>query len=423
MYITGIIIIGILSLIDGIYKRDICHPIVLFNVFWCVIAIGASLHLYSMKVADMQIYKFILIGMLAFTIGTLFPQKVNGNRHSYEINTKLLYIMLTLSFTCLILLSLNSLKYLLLGYSFSDIRYELQGEILSNKHLHRIYKFIVVPFGLTLLPIWAWEVISNKGKNKKIVMGVLIYQALCFTVEAATHFIYNLFIVFVFCGFIYLRKRNMSSKYKKKIFGIAVLLILGYVALRTLRGSSNGICKNLYTYFTCGIPFFSEKLKANKIFANQTYGITSVQGIIRPIMGVLELFGFENTQFNEATNFILSIQNEAVKIIPDKYFNFFITCFAYFYKDFGITGIVLFSMLWGYFEKKLYMSLDENFNIRSLSLYLLGVVAIFLSMMHFFASESETVWAFFYLIMITKRGRKCIVNENLLYSFGSNEEH
>lgn len=421
MYLQYIVFCGFISAMIGIYKKKLYHPLVLFNIFWSVIACAASLGLYGMKEADAQIYQFILIGMVSFSIGTFLPNKKYTVQYTYELNKKSLYFLLVLSFGVLLLIDLNSIKYLLAGYSLYDIRYSLQSKVLINKTLHRIYKFVVVPFGLTLMPIWVWEIIAQKSKNKKFIIAVLVYQVLCVLVEAAIHPIYNFLVVTIFFCIIFRENIHISKHTKRKMLIAIGSLFLGIILMKIFRKSKSSLFKHIYTYFTCGIPFFSVKYQRYDIFEIQTMGITSLQGLIRPLMGILEMFGLESKMFNEATNFIMSIQNEAVRLTPDKYFNFFITCFAYFYKDIGIKGIVIFSMLWGYFSKCLYRSLNANINIRSMSLYLLVIVTIFLSMMHVFSAESETVWAFIYLMIITKKRERyhedlfCIISSNKKY--------
>ena len=143
-----------------------------------------------------------------------------------------------------------------------------------------------------------------------------------------------------------------TEKVDKKIKRRIVLLLLGaffaFWWIFRIRGTTN-ILKSIYFYFCGGLAFFSKHYIDYKENFNETIFWGTYQGLLRPIIGVLEVLGIQAPKlFDEATSFLLYCQKNPIRIASDgSTQNYFTTCFAYYYLDGRIIGVCMHSLIYG----------------------------------------------------------------------------
>ena len=388
------------------FKVKKYSPVVVFNFYWIILTIGAYFRFDDKIRTANSVYFIILIGMLAFTVGYSLPNiviKVKDTDYSqYDLNDRLLKIFIIFNLIILIICASRSLTLLFSGFSSSYIRYSASDIVFGGEIVARTYKFFTVPILFLLFAIYSWEIVSKREKNKFILRVVPLYLALITLIEFSllNFFVFILSIFFAFITSESLMKISYKQK-RKIIILLSLLMIIGIVTFNVRSG--NGIIQRIYDYFTCALPFFSAKIEYTNIYDIHTFGMASFQGIIRPVIGVLEIFGFSSPLFDEATEYLLFLQNNAENIIGNSYYNYFSTCFSYMYKDGGYIGVVLISMLWGIFERRVFFAMRKNYNIKTISLYLMGISSILIGCMEFFACEPRTVWGYILLFVIVKK--------------------
>ncbi len=125
-------------------------------------------------------------------------------------------------------------------------------------------------------------------------------------------------------------------------------------------------------------------------------------------MGFLELFGIKWQAFENATRFLLDNQSIALQIKTGDsgYFNYFTTCFAYFYFDMKYFGVIIHSLLFGYFAHGSYDSYRNKPNVKTAGIYMVWLIVIALSMMDYAFAEVSIGFGFMYFIVNCRNGKK-----------------
>ncbi len=117
-----------------------------------------------------------------------------------------------------------------------------------------------------------------------------------------------------------------------------------------------------------------------------------------------------------------SMQNYSISLSPDYcYYNYFCTCFVYFFKDGGIFAVCIISFIYGLICNFFYNNMKSKNNLRNRTLYCFILVGIFTSMMHFCFSYFIYVMGLIYIILITNNS-KFIVGNNAYPMRALNDE-
>jgi oligosaccharide repeat unit polymerase len=205
------------------------------------------------------------------------------------------------------------------------------------------------------------------------------------------------------CILLFYYRKKISKKNKKKIM-YSILIIGILTSLLTIERGVN-LLENFYTYYAGSLVFFSKSLDMNYLF-NSTflYGVNGFQGIFRPIFGILNIFGIQDfSLLSKANSFLMDCQNTVFYVSPNIKMNYFITCFGYMYKDFGILGLIVESFIFGAIMSRFKI---EKGNIYKISCFILFAQGILFSMSIIPFASYNFIMAFVYIYIITYNFKK-----------------
>ena len=202
--------------------------------------------------------------------------------------------------------------------------------------------------------------------NEDILLITPVFLCLLLSVLTGGRGLILRFIIAAILILLILLMKKESSKdiFKKTIkIGVTLLIIIipiFYLSLPLLgRKTSKGIVEYTTFYFGCSIPSFEEFLN-NPPEHDGHFGSESLYGI-QTILYRLKLTDYINPISREWTTF--EDQNGS------EYNSNIYTCFRRYYYDFGITGVVVCSLIFGFVFHKLYECAKEKENPMYLIFY------------------------------------------------------
>lgn len=404
-----------LSALAYLIDRDIFSNTFTFIAFWTLIVIGSSFHLYKLYDASNIVYGMVLLGCTCFFIFanisghfkmTLYRYNIllRINKHKqYNREYSLFWnnkIANSLLFAALaiVLYRIYIMSGVLLTEGIGAARYSFDTSIQLSGFAEIFELYFAKPYLRSYLILYTIHVFKSNIKLK-MILNILLLVVISYLEDGGRSVIlYEFFTIFYLYKYY---KKSIPPKYKRKIIIFSAVIVLVFIYATIERGSK--ILESFYTYYCGSLTYFSSALSNTGLFAESTVGFSSIQGLIRPVEGVLELLGIENSSyFQAADDFIMGVQYYTVHITPNNYMNYFITCFGYFFKDFGWLGIILFSSIYGALCGIVDLKLkNDSQNDLYLAVKILTFQGILFSMSIFCLAAFNYVMALIYIYIIT----------------------
>lgn len=415
------ITIVIMTLFLLLQTKRLYHPGVLFLSFWAILVFLTKLQLFGLKMVSDKIITVIFAGCISFFIGSILKSrkivfvggKTNKNHDESQDDKDLIPLNGTVFFVLLFICAASLLyrfsfqwKYILMGYSISDIRY--MG-IVTYTHLAAIiFNFFSLPFlDAALTVLITKNVLENKGIKRYVLPLLLLFLSGMSNGARLAVFQAGVIVLFSF-----IITQKLSWFYVKRLIIIFACFIAFVAYINVNRNSSVSLFENIYSYFCGGLVLGDQVLVDGSYFNEYLYGFNSFNGVLRPFFTVSGLVGIsEPVLLEKAGEFMASSMQNTVISISDKggMFNYFCTCFVYFFKDGGYIAVAVISFIYGRICKYSYSKMINELSTRSLSLYLYIISGIFISMMHFcFASFIYTM-TFFYIWLLTSKTKQITI--------------
>lgn len=412
-----IILLAILLLVIGliyIISKKIFHPTIILFSLWFVIISFAYAGMYDMIDINVRTYYIIFLGLFSFFIGNLFSSffirknNVQERETLLNFNWKFAYIFLYISLFGTSILFFVTFKYLLLGYSFSQIHNMFYGYGEANKLLSDFLNSIVTWISLPSLYLSIFVAIISffdKKSNKKFIL-LTILSLFFYIIGNASRMILIIVVLSIFVMFLYYNE-NISKKTKRYIKILIILLLLLFLILTFLRTSSSSSSVNsLYAYMSIPVALLDKWINIfdSSVSFNYTYGGSFFYGIISWINWFISKVGYNLPIYNIIYQHIIDTQNVWFQIFPGKVYNAYCTMFYYFYMDFGIFGIFLESFIFGILAYIPYKNIVKYKNKKYLLYYLLIFQCILFSFVRWTPATASFI--------IELLGAKLIVNGN-----------
>ncbi|ABO51544.1 hypothetical protein Dred_3042 [Desulforamulus reducens MI-1] len=360
--------------------RKIYSPIVTFSCFFGFLMLFARLQLYGLYSVSDTVYFYIILGVVAFTVGALFANKIKlpcVKLSDKNFSDKYYWIAVVICLAGLIVNYKVILIYFTQGLNIADI-YNMMartvgGEetLLTNTYSHVeeiMQQYIGYPLLYMLVPM-SILMYFEKRKSKYLIVAIGLFL-IRFLVDFRRTYLVNIIIFVVIIAFIESKKGfNFIKRHKWKFITAIVMLVIAFIVVsRVRRGEdSYSFSYNLYTYYVGSIPYFDQRIQLWQASNSQfTYGFTSFRGIFAPFFSVFGLiFGLsEPAAFSRATDVVHSLHNIVLYITSGHRFNSYATVFFEFYADGGVIGIVIGSWIYGYIAQRLYRKLILQGNVR-----------------------------------------------------------
>ncbi|MCD7998119.1 MAG: oligosaccharide repeat unit polymerase [Clostridiales bacterium] len=414
VYIFVIILIFIVMF--SIYsERNFYNPITIFSALWALVMILASFQFFDLNITSDSTYALAFFGIVFFILGCMVRTKIKiksnfiketSSRVAINYGILVPFYGVILIFT--VLLSFISINLLLNGTSFEVIRFNYsnveEGLVIRSNRAYQFEMYIVAAAEFAAVALFPIVLMDKKSKANVILsLEIIFFLILHMFVTGARSFMINIVFVCVLYYLINLNIRREVLEYYKKIpKSVITIVILGAIWLvivaTNMRKGEGNLLRELYRYFAISFPLLETKLHLDNAY---TYGWTIIYGLVRPIFSLIRSFGIDYPDGLQYAIELINANNNFYYVGGGKA-NSFVTVFYYFYMDFGVIGIPIFSFIYGYFSQSIYKKMIRYPNIKNQALYLLVAVGLFLSFVRFFFTSYRYVYAFFILLLAFK---------------------
>ena len=419
MAIIYTITIATVVIVAVIKERNIYNPLTVFAGMWLITGFFSFMNLYSLYEVPDSIYLIVLMGVLLFATGCavrtkvrIHARKISGlTSGSYnELNYRFLLPFYTFVLLFTVVLASRAIPLVVAGLDMDVIRFNYRnlesGIIIRTIPEKTIENYIIATAefaGVALVPI----VMMDKPSYKRNILltELMAFFFLHIFVTGARSFLFDVAFVLVLYVLINtdLSKRISEAFRKLPKFAIGIVIFLCvFVVIRVTvlrRGEVGVLTREIYGYFTMSFRLLDVHMDLMRANPDYTYGMTLLNGLLRlPLLLIRSFLGIPYPAlFQKAYDAIAA--NNNFYYIGSGRANSFVTVFYYFFMDFGYFGIVIGSFLYGYLSQASYYSMKKHTDKRSMSIYLLIALGLFLSFVRFHFTASRYIYAFFVLLL------------------------
>lgn len=400
--IALIILCGLLSIIALLRYKNIFNPVVMFCTVFAFCSWLSTLKIDNVNIPSNEIYLMVGLGVLFFWVGGMMidnPLRIKRNNSYRVLNYKRLKIISIIGIASSIVELKNTVEVLLHGGLAAvyaqrlAVQFDGAYNAMRKSFIESVNsQFIFAPIMYFLIPAFIYLYFKEK-KKKYFVYSVFALLAVLISNGGRT--IVLVYIIYYLISLsLFKAKSNKifainKSNSKYWVGGTLILIILTYVFLQR----QTDISKTIGSYFGYPIIHMQEKLVRAGTY-QYTYGMSSFQGILRPIINVFEIItGNESLLMNNATK-VSDIANAAIRLSPSVLYNAFVTPFYYFYIDFGWSGICVLSLVFGGFSNIRYRRFMKYPDDRNTILFMLSfALPICFSFVRFQYALGNIPWA------------------------------
>lgn len=401
-----------------------------FALWWFGLLIFSCFNIFDLYAVSFYSYALLILNVLFFLMGFLsYKRKITYVRSSFAkndlLNVKLFLPLVVIGIIYIyeVYKSYSSLSsYLDMASSRSEIFHV--GEVFGNGVELILYRLFS-----SLLFVICSAILASRFANKYrsiLVPFSICYLLIYFNIGGGRMPILMLFIYFLF----FYLSRNVLCDYgmfKNSVIltfvsGFKILLIvavsvmfMSYVFMQRL-----GVDNFDSFYVLLGLQLLLESIVIYIVgpFRAFDYAITTdfLDRIGGFQFGKLTFGGLDSfvsiflnnvgIDYTSLENIIGFLQTDYIYIGQDIEFNYAYTNVLYFYLDFGIPGIIVFSFLWGYFIRRMiflfYQRLDMYMTILLCYLYSI----IFLSVFTWKFIDMDSFLVISFLLILSRRSFK-----------------
>lgn len=431
MFILFFIISVFTIYLDYSAHKDISSPVIVFTSLWLFICTLASLRLYGFTGYSEKTIGYITCGSMAFSLGAFSSTLVNKqttkqtryaylrgkNLHTSDGNQQQLcftFLEIILALACVgsalsLFYSLNAFRS---GASYMEVRGSRLGysdeQAFSNPIVGLFVTYFCGPAMTVLIPIAI--VFLFKKQHKKFSLIVFLC-ALMNTVSSGGRIQIIYIALQLIAAFLYYR-RAISTKTKRTVTIAVIVGIVVLFVLTSLRTSQNFL-QAIYTYFTLPVGLFSYYTSIIDINNFESFGAATFYPLFYVLASVASFFGAK-TSFLDNLIYYVGLPQETwtSTLFPTGSYNAFCSLFYFFYLDFRIVGIVLFSLLYGFISGYVYKKQRTRTNDIWFMFYLLILQTIVGSFMIFQLGNTKFFVSLFIFGIAILLGKKEIKEES-----------
>lgn len=357
-YIVGLLCMSIAYYTYKLYK-NVYNPVCFFCIIWCVVSILSQMKLFGFTGADTYSYILIGIGIISFSVGAnalLHKRKsvsfmikgYRARRTIDRVNTKMLWIMLliVLLYTCSKLFL--ALPYILMNNTLGYVRtiyLNVGGGITINALDYMINTFIITGLRLTCEIIIINESISGRKINKLMISILILIIVMNILLSGGRMILFDL------CTFVFFAIQlngfkvtfKLNSKQKAGIYLIVGAAVYAMIYITMDRQSNISVIESVYGNFIGGVSLFNTII--NDVLGQKwTLGTMFAYAVLSLVWVPLNyLFKIPYPSTFDTYNLLVSPFYTVGKTTMNAY----TTCWAFFYADFRIWGILIFSAVFG----------------------------------------------------------------------------
>lgn len=406
--------------------RKIYNAGTIFLGYWAIITLLTSLNFDNATPVRQSTYGFILLGLVSFAAGCLLCL---STKHKAQINPDFKFHIVSyrlLNIACIIIIIYSIYRftiiaeYLLQGVSWGNIRLMHgvagetgEGTLKGGTWSQIIHDDFVAPWVYLIAPTVAVDLILG-NRNKRFILLSLIAM-IFYSISSVSRAIWGfliLYLLIILAAF--LHRKNISPKVKKWLRRIPIfaLILFGIIIAITKSRSETSqvnLLYNMIAYLTGGIRLFDIHLQ-EPIADIRTYGFFSTYGFIYPVFFLLNYVGILKYPPVFTDIAYIKQQLEVFVTLSDHVrMNAYCTLFFNFYNDFGVFGIFLGSLIFGYFCMLAYIYFVRKKNVRTFVCYLILIQFMIFSMARIYTIYTtralSLVWL---LVLLPKEGNRTV---------------
>ena len=382
------LVFGLVLLVEYIRTHTVSTPIIIFVGLWFVVFVLGLFHPFGFVGYSSRAILNIGTGILCFIIGYYFilifnchykfkKQRIIQNEDfELYINYKILLAVAVLS----LLGSFISLIYAVFGMarglSIADLRQSMLGysdeEYISNPILNAFIVYFASPAKKILIPFAAifW---FQRVHFSFVYITLFSLLSDMFSTGGRVNLLYAIIVLIVVASYY---RFKISRRVKKRMIFFISIGVIAIIVVTLLRGSS--VVRTLYSYFSIPVPLYSTYSQHLLEDDFISYGGATFYPFFYVFNMIVKCLGGRSEFLDNLVYYVGYPQDTWVGGLFDRgVYNAFSTQFYYFYMDFRIVGIVLFSLLFGIICGQFYYSSFVRRKTYCLPWYLLLVQAMF----------------------------------------------
>ena len=418
----GVFLFIIAYILKSYYKSWL-NPGSMFSFLWGTIFILYSFKLFEIYSASINTLVIFTIGIISFLCGCIPVSFTLGKRNlhidyvpecwsfSFDVKTRIFFMLLSIfAMSILFIRAISILPYWVGGVSLVK-QANAEGFITYSTWINILYTFFASPFVTLSVFVVAVDFFFERGAYSRIQLFVTVCMLIFGYIGSGSKF--SLFVpmmTFAIVYHFYIKERRQDitqrihlSLGKKILIGIAIIGI-GSFLIFMLNKKYGGWVESLYMYLTGCVPCGDNALMS-MLDDGHYFGMVSLNGIFRVISQIFAFIGIKlpySSYMNEAYDAML-VYEKAIYISPTVRYNAFISVFSYFYKDGGIIGVAIGSLVFGRISHLSYRRLIAEKSAYSLLLYLYICYLILFSIVRMQLYLAPVVMVWIYLQIFFKR--------------------
>lgn len=358
--------------------------------YWLISMSLSLLNPYGLYAVSLKTYFVVLFGTYAFILGYFLLPSIEGDCRDYSVfmdriktqverlHSSKIWLLFCLVLLAFIIYVFSLYKEAILLYTASDIARNFDLVIGSDSIIYSLYRFIIPVFSTIVTFLLAYTILYNKNRLYAVIyIMILIAKSAIGGSRASIFTIVIYFIILLICNFLFskdfLKRLTIKSICLYSSIIIVVYLFTGYLSylrsINDIRSSTKFTVENLLS----GCDKFNKELvvyvigayraldygivnKYVELSGGYKYGRATFMGFERFISMFSSFWGYP---IQSVYNLTVDRQQEHVINIGSsvKYgntgFNYAYTHYMIFYYDFGILGVLIFSILFGLTTKLL----------------------------------------------------------------------
>ena len=406
MYFSFFMCLVFFLVFTSIYK-NIFNPCSIFFALWGILVGLSSLGLFGALIPSDNTYLMIGLGLGGFGLGFLFgsmnSQKskltitnnttFKGKSEEYELNTKLIFFLFTISSLYLLYQAFIVIQLLKSGLKLDAIRILATSSdynaLRSSNLSIAIQNFIVTPtvyLSIAILPI-EWV----KGNHSKLLLMSTAFMAIAWVLTTGGRSIIIWFIMYLMYMLWWTGKRIILKKRTKIIALMVVVLSIAILGVSTVsrKGKETSIFFQAYQYFVVPLSHFEYRVQLlDSVYSGvRGYGLASFYGLLYPIMFILNVFGFSYPKLYNTMRYLSFTSLEDVVTLGNIRMNAFVTTFYHFYLDGGLVGIVVGSVIFSFFTIFAFRKANFGKNKKYTLIFLLLFQKLVFSFVRFYFAQ------------------------------------
>ena len=394
MIIVTMIILAFMCISQGL-KKEYMSPLFIFPALWIVVLFLYNLRLYGIYEISLNTEVILFLGIIGFLIGATFFKYISIKPKHYLYSNKICFTKIKIVFFVVFILSLNfyipNIIKVLQGTTVNEIKMMM---VTGDIDLGGItMQYIVRPFTYIIIAVSTYCMFYRRDQKTLIALGGIYLIFEFFGAGSKTIILYTILCIALPTA------RNITGRTHKH-FGKKTIIIILALFLFVFMGS-----KSVYFYISGCIPMLDKVINTSFYMpSGYAMGFVSFNSIVRFLVKVVSLFGVNlNLPLFEQGNLYITRFEYTTEVGYGLKYNAFHTFIGDFYVDFGIIGVIAFSIMFGMLRMYIYRLYKKtNGSILSHILYCIILYYIAFSLVRFQMSNTFLGLMLIYSLTIVK---------------------